>query len=139
MLFYVRICMANSHGRLIHVDTCDRSEYPSEMQALALSLMAVFRPCDALLALQSRSAGQRRVCPLLGVCPRSLAVLILSPVASSLIWPCDLHHFPLTHRDSSPRPSRLSARLSSTSYFGDVSYPFHSVKYLLTSVIILNL
>lgn len=96
--------MANSHSRLICVNTCDHSESSITNTGLGL-LPAIFRPRGVLLALWSRSAGQRPVCPLLGVCPRSLAVLILSPVARLVIWPGDLHHFPLTYSGNSPSPS----------------------------------
>ena len=69
--------MANSHGRLIHVDMCDRSESSiTNTGAFAFSRLFLDRAVSLLLALWSGSAGQRRVCLLLGVCPHSLAVLI---------------------------------------------------------------
>ena len=94
--------------------------HPSQTPALA-----AFRPRGALLRLWSRSAGQRRICQLLGVCPRRLAMLILSPVAPSVIWPCDLRRFPPDlPRRPTPVPRSSSARhISKTN-----SYPFSHCK-----------
>lgn len=95
-----------------------RVSHPSQTPALALS-----RPLSDRVVRSSVSGAGQLVkgvfCRLLGVCPRRPAVLILSPVAPSVIWPCDLHHFPLTYRGDCPGRSPVPSQLLSTSYFQD--------------------
>ena len=96
------------------MDACIQSESPvtnTGPGSLALG------PCrGVLLTLRSRLPGQRPVCPLLGVCPGSRAVLTLPSVPLSVIWLCDLHRFPVTCPGCSPQPQPVPQHGSSRHY-----------------------
>lgn len=117
--------MANSHGRLIHVNMCvTRVSHPSQIQAFAFSWSFTERVAVCSSLSGAGQAGQRLVCPLLGVCPHSLTLLILSPVALSVIWPCDpppISPQP-THPGDSPVRSPIAQQRSSRHHISKTTH-----------------